>query len=86
MTYFHPLNFQQVLVLRELALSVPTYFFQQVQQFLDVIFNAVRDPKPQIREGAVAALRVALAITAQRETKEMQQTMWLVGDALYGQE
>ncbi|XP_027228160.1 serine/threonine-protein kinase mTOR isoform X1 [Penaeus vannamei] len=65
-----------VLVLRELALSVPTYFFQQVQQFLDVIFNAVRDPKPQIREGAVAALRVALAITAQRETKEMQQTMW----------
>ncbi|XP_064091213.1 serine/threonine-protein kinase mTOR-like [Macrobrachium nipponense] len=65
-----------VLVLRELALSVPTYFFQQVQQFLDVIFNAVRDPKPAIREGAVAALRVALAITAQRETKEMQQTMW----------
>ncbi|KAK7065602.1 hypothetical protein SK128_010037, partial [Halocaridina rubra] len=46
------------------------------QQFLDVIFNAVRDPKPAIREGAVAALRVALAITAQRETKEMQQTMW----------
>ncbi|KAK8751728.1 hypothetical protein OTU49_009992 [Cherax quadricarinatus] len=65
-----------VLVLRELALSVPTYFFQQVQQFLDVIFHAVRDPKPAIRENAVAALRVALTITAQRETKEMQQTMW----------
>ncbi|CAL4096084.1 unnamed protein product, partial [Meganyctiphanes norvegica] len=65
-----------VLVLRELALSVPTYFFQQVQQFLDVIFNAVRDPKPAIREGAVAALRVALTITAQRETKEIPQIMW----------
>uniref|UniRef100_A0A0P4VNQ8 Serine/threonine-protein kinase TOR n=2 Tax=Scylla TaxID=6760 RepID=A0A0P4VNQ8_SCYOL len=64
------------LLLRELALSVPTYFFQQVQQFLDVIFHAVRDPKPAIREHAVAALRVALAITTQRETKEMQQTMW----------
>ncbi|KAG7166823.1 Serine/threonine-protein kinase mTOR-like [Homarus americanus] len=65
-----------VLVLRELALSVPTYFFQQVQQFLDVIFHAVRDPKPAIRENAVAALRVALTITTQRETKEMQQTMY----------
>lgn len=69
---WHP----QALLLRELALSVPTYFFQQVQQFLDVIFHAVRDPKPAIREHAVAALRVALAITTQRETKEMQQTMW----------
>ncbi|XP_076064565.1 serine/threonine-protein kinase Tor isoform X2 [Oratosquilla oratoria] len=65
-----------VLVLRELASSVPTYFFQQVQQFLDVIFNAVRDPKPAIREGAVAALRVTLTITAQRETKELQQPQW----------
>lgn len=69
-------SLSQALLLRELALSVPTYFFQQVQQFLDVIFHAVRDPKPAIREHAVAALRVALAITTQRETKEMQQTMW----------
>ncbi|XP_071544223.1 serine/threonine-protein kinase mTOR [Panulirus ornatus] len=65
-----------VLMLRELALSVPTYFFQQVHQFLDVIFHAVRDPKPAIRENAVAALRVALTITTQRETKEMQQATW----------
>lgn len=35
----------QVLVLRELALCTPTFFFQQVQQFFECIFNAVRDPK-----------------------------------------
>ena len=47
----------QVLVLRELALSSPTFFFQQVQTFFDVVFCAVRDPKPIIREGAVTSLR-----------------------------
>ena len=36
----------------------------------------MRDPKSNIREGAVAALRVTLAITAQRETKEMQHPLW----------
>jgi FKBP12-rapamycin complex-associated protein len=62
-----------VLVLKELAVATPTFFFQQVQQFFDVIFNAVRDPKPNIREGAVKALRHALIVTAQRE-KTLTQT------------
>ena len=34
-----------VLVLRELAVNAPTFFFQKVQPFLDHIFNAIRDPK-----------------------------------------
>ncbi|CAL1276555.1 unnamed protein product [Larinioides sclopetarius] len=63
-----------VLVLRELAVSTPTFFFQQVQQFFDCIFNATCDPKPSIRESAAAALRAALVVTAQRETKETQKT------------
>lgn len=75
LTYFVSL---QVLVLRELAVSVPTYFFQQVQLFFDLIFNAVRDPKSVIREGAVEALRAALVVTAQRETaKQTQKPQWL---------
>ena len=37
-----------MLVLRELATCTPTFFFQQVQQFFDVIFAAVRDPKVNI--------------------------------------
>ncbi|XP_033096355.1 serine/threonine-protein kinase mTOR-like [Anneissia japonica] len=65
-----------VLVLKELAINAPTFFFQQVQSFFDNIFNAVRDPKPAIREGAVAALRACLELTAQREIKEMQKPQW----------
>lgn len=65
--------------MRELAVSVPTYFFQQVQLFFDLIFNAIRDPKPIIREGAVEALRAALVVTAQRETaKQTQKPQWFV--------
>lgn len=56
-----------VLVLRELAVAMPTYFYQQVSGFFDHIFNAIRDPKPIIREGAGQALRAALIVTAQRE-------------------
>ncbi|KAL3862460.1 hypothetical protein ACJMK2_008424 [Sinanodonta woodiana] len=65
-----------VLVLKELAVNTPTFFFQQVQQFFDSIFNAVRDPKPVVREGAVAALRAALAVTSQREGKAAQRSQW----------
>ncbi|KAK0063750.1 serine/threonine-protein kinase mTOR-like isoform X1 [Biomphalaria pfeifferi] len=65
-----------VLVLKELAVNTPTFFYQQVQQFFDSIFFAVRDPKPSIREGAVAALRAALAVTSQRETKASQRSVY----------
>lgn len=66
----------QVLVLRELAVSAPTFFFQQVQPFFDNIFYAVWDQKQAIREGAVSALRACLILTTQRETKEMQKPQW----------
>lgn len=42
-----------------------------------MIFNAIRDPKPIIREVAVEALRAALVVVAQRETtKQMHRPMW----------
>ncbi|CAA9998750.1 unnamed protein product [Nesidiocoris tenuis] len=66
-----------VLILRELAECVPTYFFQQVQLVFEPILATVRDPKPSIRESAVKALRAALVVTAQRETaKQMQKPAW----------
>uniref|UniRef100_H3B8U3 Serine/threonine-protein kinase TOR n=1 Tax=Latimeria chalumnae TaxID=7897 RepID=H3B8U3_LATCH len=65
-----------VLVLRELAVSAPTFFFQQVQPLFDNIFYAVWDPKQAIREGAVSALRACLILTTQREPKEMQKPQW----------
>ncbi|XP_053611167.1 serine/threonine-protein kinase mTOR isoform X2 [Plodia interpunctella] len=57
-----------VLLLKELAIAVPTYFYQQVSGFFDHILVALKDPKPQIREAAAKALRAGLVVTAQRET------------------
>ncbi|XP_064459506.1 serine/threonine-protein kinase mTOR-like [Ornithodoros turicata] len=65
-----------VLVLQEMATSAPTLFFQNVQPFFECIFTAIRDQKPAIREVAVVALRAALAIMAQRETKDTQNPPW----------
>ncbi|XP_052755019.1 serine/threonine-protein kinase mTOR [Galleria mellonella] len=57
-----------VLLLKELAIAVPTYFYQQVSGFFDHVLVALKDPKPQIREAAAKALRAGLVVTAQRET------------------
>ncbi|ESO95689.1 hypothetical protein LOTGIDRAFT_214800 [Lottia gigantea] len=65
-----------VLVLKELAVNTPTFFFQQIQQFFDCIFDAIRDLKPSVREAAVSALQAALTVTSQRETKETQRSQW----------
>nr|CAH7722994.1 unnamed protein product [Callosobruchus chinensis] len=64
-----------VLVLRELANTMPTYFYQHVSQFFELIINAVQDPKIAVREGAVEALRAALVVTAQREIGK-QRVNW----------
>uniref|UniRef100_A0A8D9ABA5 Serine/threonine-protein kinase TOR n=1 Tax=Cacopsylla melanoneura TaxID=428564 RepID=A0A8D9ABA5_9HEMI len=66
-----------VLVLKELAVTVPTIFYQHVQSFFDFVFSAVRDPKPDIRQHAVKAIRAALVVTAQRESaKQSQKPQW----------
>lgn len=56
-----------VLILRELAVAIPSYFYQQINGFFNHIMIALRDPKEQIREAAAKALRAALVLTAQRE-------------------
>lgn len=66
-----------MLILRELAVAMPTYFYQQVSGFFEHIFTAIRDPKPIIREGAGQALRAALVVTSQRESsKQMNKPHW----------
>ncbi|XP_045500390.1 serine/threonine-protein kinase mTOR isoform X2 [Colias croceus] len=57
-----------VLLLKELAIAMPTYFYQQVSGFFDHILVALKDPKQQIREAAAKALRAGFVVTAQRET------------------
>ena len=66
-----------VIILRELAVAMPTFFYQQVSSFFEHIFNAIRDPRPLIREGAGQALRAALIVTSQREsTKTTNKPPW----------
>ena len=72
-------GYSSVLVLREIACCMPTFFFQNVSQFYDVIFNAVWDPRIDLRESAVHALRAGLIVTVQRESAKQakhQHLQW----------
>lgn len=63
-----------VLILKELAIAMPSYFFQQINGFFNYIMLALRDPKEQIREAAAKALRASLVVTSQREHSEKSHT------------
>lgn len=65
-----------VMVLRELAGSTPTLFYQLIHSFFECIFSGVRDPKPAIRITTVEAIRSALVVVSQRESKKEQKNMW----------
>jgi FKBP12-rapamycin complex-associated protein len=62
-----------VLVLKELAHNAPTLFNVHVASFFDSIWVALRDPKLLIREGAVEALRAALRVISERESRLRSQ-------------
>lgn len=57
-------------ILRELAIAMPTYFFQHINGFFNYIMLALRDPKEQIREAAAKAIRAAFVVTSKREIPE----------------
>lgn len=63
-------------VLKELASSCPTFFFQHVQQFFDNVFVAVFDSHAYVREKAAEAIRSAIVVTAQRETRDFEKPPW----------
>uniref|UniRef100_A0A914W4K3 Serine/threonine-protein kinase TOR n=1 Tax=Plectus sambesii TaxID=2011161 RepID=A0A914W4K3_9BILA len=65
-----------VLLSRELARCTPTFFFQRATRFFDHVFKVIKDAKPNVREEAVGALRAALVVTSQRETKQQTKTHW----------
>ena len=76
-------RYAAVLVLREIASCMPTFFFQNVSTFFDVIFNPIRDSRPTLRESAVYALRVALIVTTQRETAKQSKHQHQVSLSIY---
>lgn len=60
-------------MLRELAISVPTFFFQQVQPFFDNIFVAVWDPKlGHPGKELSPPLDACLILTTQREQRDAE--------------
>lgn len=56
--YFLNFNFFSFMFVNILIeyINTPTFFFQQVQQFFDCIFNAVRDPKVRLNRSCICIL------------------------------
>ena len=59
-------RYAAVLVLKELADNTPTLFNVHVATFVDHIWVTLRDPKLQIREAAIDALRHCLLLISKR--------------------
>lgn len=59
-----------LLLLKELASATPLAFFKQINDFYDLIFDAIRHSNVSVREKAILALRAALSVTVARESKE----------------
>lgn len=58
-----------VLILKEMAENAPTVFNVHVSDFIEAVWVALRDPKLQVRERAVGALRACLCVIEKRETR-----------------
>lgn len=58
-----------VLILKEMAENASTVFNVHVSEFVDAIWVALRDPKLEVRERAVEALRACLRVIEKRETR-----------------
>jgi FKBP12-rapamycin complex-associated protein len=69
-----------VLVLKELAHNAPTLFNVYVAEFLDKIWTALRDPKEQVRSGAVDALRACLTLILERQSSMRLQWYYKIYD------
>ncbi|PIN07839.1 DNA-dependent protein kinase [Handroanthus impetiginosus] len=62
-------RFAAVLILKEMAENASTVFNVHVPEFVDAIWVALRDPKLDVRERAVEALRACLRVIEKRETR-----------------
>jgi FKBP12-rapamycin complex-associated protein len=69
-----------VLVLKELAKNAPTLFNVYVAEFFDKIWTALRDPKEQVRIGAVDALRACLTLILERQSSMRVQWYYKIYD------
>jgi hypothetical protein len=51
-----------VLVLKELAVNAPSLFNTHAKDFFVLIWSGIRDPKPNVREASIDALRAGLQV------------------------
>lgn len=58
-----------VIILQELANASPAIFNVHVRSFIEVIWNPLRDPRQNIRDAAVSALKACLILVEKRETR-----------------
>jgi FKBP12-rapamycin complex-associated protein len=66
-----------VLVLNELALSVPSLFYSYVAAFLRAVWFGLRDPSQRVRDStATLALRACLALLSERNSR--MRSKWFV--------
>ena len=75
---------QSLVVAQEMAENAPTVFNVHVSEFIEAIWVALRDPKVQIREHAVKALRSCLCVIEKRETRwRVQWSVSITGFAVF---
>ena len=68
-------RFAAVEILHHLAEASPTLFFSHVPAILEVIWSALRDPKPNIREAAAETVRNCFSVLNDRD--QSVKSEWL---------
>ena len=63
------MSIPSLIFMQEMAENAPTVFNVHVSEFIEAVWVALRDPKLQVRECAVNALRACLCVIEQRETR-----------------
>ena len=66
-------RYAAVIILKELSKASPSAVHPFVPAFLDLIWNALKDVKVIIREGAAEALSACLFLVSQRESPSRKQ-------------
>ncbi|KAL3633208.1 hypothetical protein CASFOL_001640 [Castilleja foliolosa] len=74
--------FAVVLIVEEMAENASTVFNVHIPEFVDAIWVARRDPKLEVRERAVEALRACLRVIEKRETRFRVQWYYRMFEAI----
>jgi FKBP12-rapamycin complex-associated protein len=77
-------RYAAVLVLKQLALNASSLFNSHAKEFFALIWTGIRDPKNNIREASIDALRAAMILIAEREKTKVSTYAALYEEAQNG--